>query len=134
MSGELLYLDSSAIVKLVLPEPESEALFRLLDSHPERITSALARVEVLRTVRRAGEGEPVLRRAEEVLVRLGLIKVDAEVLRAATHLEPKSLRSLDAIHLSTALSIGGQLGGMAVYDPRLAEAAKDNGVNVLAPG
>jgi predicted nucleic acid-binding protein len=130
---ELLYLDSSAIVKLVLPEPETEALFRLLGGYPERVTSALARVEVLRAVSRVGEDEPVLRRAEEVLDRLGLIRIDTKVLKAAARLEPRNLRSLDAIHLATALSLGDQLAGIAAYDIRLAEAAEAGGIDVLAP-
>lgn len=134
MSEKLLYLDSSAIVKLVRPEPETGALFGLLGSHPERVTSALARVEVLRAVKRAGGDGPALQRAEEVLDRLGLIKVDAQVLEVAARLDPAGLRSLDAIHLSTALSLGEQLGGIAVYDARLAEAARANGVEVLSPG
>ncbi len=134
MSEGLLYLDTSAIVKLVLPEPETEELLRLLRNRPERVTSALARVEVLRAVRRAGEDGAVFRRAEEVLARLGLIEIGATILNAAARLEPRSLRSLDAIHLATALSLGEHLEGITTYDSRLAEAAKANGVEVLAPG
>lgn len=131
---KLLYLDSSALVKLVLPEPETEALTELLGEWPERISSALARVEVLRTAGRAAAGGSVLRRAEAVVSRVGLVRIDEEVLKAASRLEPPELRSLDAIHLATALSIGDGLGGMVAYDPRLAEAAVASGVSVLAPG
>lgn len=134
MSEGLLYLDTSAIVKLVLPEPETEELLRLLSDRPERVTSALARVEVLRAVRRAGEDGAVFRRAEEVLARLGLIEIGPAILNAAARLEPRRLRSLDAIHLATALSLGEHLGGISTYDSRLAEAAEANGVEVLAPG
>ena len=56
MNGGLLYLDSSALVKFVLSEPETDALVKFLTGWPERISSVLARVEVLRAVRRAGEG------------------------------------------------------------------------------
>lgn len=133
MSGGLLYLDSSAIVKLVLSEPESEVLFHLLSDYPERVTSALARVEVLRAVGRAGGDEAMLQRAEGVLDRLGLVRIDTKVLKAAARLEPGNLRSLDAIHLATALSLEGQLFGMAVYNTCLAKAAEANGVAVLAP-
>lgn len=111
MSEGLLYLDTSAIVKLVLPEPETEELLRLLSDRPERVTSALARVEVLRAVRRAGEDGAVFRRAEEVLARLGLIEIGPAILNAAARLDPRRLRSLDAIHLATALSLGEHLGG-----------------------
>lgn len=133
MSEGLLYLDSSAIVKLVLSEPESEVLFHLLSDCPERVTSALARVEVLRAVGRAGGDEAMLQRAEGVLDRLGLVRIDTKVLKAAARLEPGNLRSLDAIHLATALSLEGQLFGMAVYNTCLAKAAEANGVAVLAP-
>ncbi len=134
MSEKLLYLDSSAIVKLVLPEPETKALFHLLGDYSERVTSVLARVEVLRAVERIGEDEPLLHRAENALTRLGLIKMDTQVLEAAARLEPGKLRSPGAIHLATALSLGEQLGGIAAYDTRLAEAAEANGVDVLTPG
>lgn len=133
MSEKLLYLDSSAIVKLILPEPETDTLFQLLHGYPERVTSAVSRVEVLRAVKRAEEEKQRLRRAEEVLARLGLIRVDLEVLETAAKLGPESLRSLAAIHLATALSLEEQLGAMVVYDKRLSDAAKANGIDVLAP-
>lgn len=134
MREGLLYLDTSAIVKLVLPEPETEELLHLLSDRPERVTSGLARVEVLRAVRRTGEDGAVFRRAEEVLARLGLIEIGTTILDAAARLEPRRLRSLDAIHLATALSLGEQLEGITTYDSRLAEAAEANGIAVLAPG
>lgn len=133
MNESLLYLDSSSIVKLILPEPETAALFRLMSDWPVRVTSALSRVEVLRAVQRADEDEKVCQRAGEVLDRLGIIRIDHEVLKVAARLGPKELRSLDAIHLSTALTLGNQLGGFSTYDIRLGEAAKATGVRVLQP-
>jgi predicted nucleic acid-binding protein len=130
---ELLYLDSSALVKLVLPEPETGVLLELIADWPERISSWLARVEVLRAVQRAGEDGDVHRRAEEVVSRVGLLRIDAKILNAAARLEPSELRTLDAIHLATALSVGGHLGGVVTYDSRLAQAAECHGVSVLAP-
>jgi uncharacterized protein len=130
---ELLYLDSSALVKLVLPEPETGALLELIADWPERISSWLARVEVLRAVRRVGEDGDVHRRAEEVVSRVGLLRIDAKTLNAAARLEPSELRTLDAIHLATALSVGEHLGGVVTYDSRLAQAAESHGVSVLAP-
>lgn len=132
MNPELLYIDSSALVKLVLPEPESLALLELLAAWPQRISSTLTRVEVLRTVRRVGD-EKAYRRAEEVLARVGLLRIDDAVLDTAALLEPQQLRTLDAIHLASALSVREQLGGMAVYDSRLARAATLSGVPVMAP-
>jgi predicted nucleic acid-binding protein len=134
LSEGLLYLDTSAIVKLVLPEPETEELLHLLSDRPERVTSGLARVELFRAVRRTGGDGAVFQRAGEVLARLGLIEIGTTILDAAAHLEPRRLRSLDAIHLATALSLGHDLEAITTYDSRLAVAAEANGLNVLAPG
>jgi predicted nucleic acid-binding protein len=134
VNGGLLYLDSSAIVKFVLAEPETEALVEFLTGWPERISSVLARVEVLRAVRRAGVRETVYRRAESVVVRIGLVGIDAAVLRLAEDLEPPELRTPDAIHLATALSVGEELGGLISYDARLSRAATSSGISVLSPG
>ena len=133
MNGGLLYLDSSAIVKFVLAEPETEALVSFLTGWPERISSVLARVEVLRAVRRAGVREAMYRRAESVVARIGLVGIDAAVLNLAADLEPQELRTPDAIHLATALSVGEELGGLISYDERLSRAASSSGIPVLAP-
>ena len=134
MSEGLLYLDSSALVKLVLPEAETGALLEALSDWPERISSALAGVEVLRAVRRAGAAERVRERAERVISGIGLVRVDEAVLSGAARLEPAELRTLDAIHLATALSAGEDLGAMICYDDRLAQAAARLGVTMMAPG
>lgn len=134
MSEGLLYLDSSALVKLVRPEAETDALLQFLSGWPERISSAIARVEVLRAVRRAGAGETAHERAESIFARIGLVRVDEAVLSRAAHLEPLELGSLDAIHVATALSVGEDLGGMICYDARLARAAARSGVATMAPG
>lgn len=133
MSEKLLYLDSSAILKFVVPEPETGALVALLADWPERISSALARVEVSRAVRRAGASEAVRQRAEEVVARIGLLGIDAPVLNAA-RLDPPGLRTLEAVHLATALSVGRDLGCLVSYHPRLLGAAAAAGLAVLAPG
>ena len=133
MKLRLLYLDSSAIVKLVVRESETGALFAFLEEWPERISSALAQVEVLRALRRAGVTAADYRRGEQVLERLGLVRLDPEVLAVAAALDPPDLRSLAAIHLATALSLGNDLGGLVSYDRRLAEAAARAQVNVWTP-
>lgn len=130
---KLLYLDSSAIVKLVIREPESEALVALLADWPERVSSELARVEVMRAAWRAEAGEGVLARAEEVLGRIGLIHVDSGVLESSAGFDHSRLRTLGAIHVATALSVGGDLGAMVAYDERVASASKAAGIKVLAP-
>jgi predicted nucleic acid-binding protein len=134
LSEKLLYLDSSAIVKFVVPEPETDALMALLADWPERISSALARVEISRAVRRTGASEAVRQHAEEVVARIGLLGIDAPVLNAAARLDPPGLRTLGAIHLATALSVRGDLGCLVSYDSRLLEAASSSGLAVLAPG
>jgi predicted nucleic acid-binding protein len=130
----LVYLDASAIVKLAMPEPESSALFAWLIEHPDHVTSALARVEVRRALRRAGVAPAVLRRAVSVLETIAAVPIDRGVIEAAGELEPPDLRSLDTIHLATALSIGADLAGMVTYDDRLSAAAARVGVQVWTPG
>jgi len=134
LSEGLLYLDSSALVKLVLLEAETGPLLEALSDWPERISSAIAGVEVLRAARRAGVGERVRERAEKVISGIGLVRVDEAVLSGAARLEPVELRTPDAIHLATALSAGEDLGAMICYDARLARAATRLGVTTMAPG
>lgn len=132
--GELLYLDSFALVKLILPEAESAALLESLKAWPTRVSSELARVEVMRAARRASADPGVERRAEEVLAGLHLLKIDSDILGRASRLEPPTLRTLDAIHLASALSLGDDLGAIAAYDNGLATAAAASGLEILAPG
>jgi hypothetical protein len=131
VAGQLLYLDSSAIVKLITPEPETKVLRELLRSWPERVSSVLARIEVERVARRIGGG--TVRLARNVLSRVALVELDDEVVQAAAAIEPTELRTLDAIHLATALSLGKDLGAMCAYDARLANAAAARGAEVVAP-
>ncbi|MCC6765602.1 MAG: type II toxin-antitoxin system VapC family toxin [Deltaproteobacteria bacterium] len=128
-----LYLDSSAIVKLVTPEVESPALLEFLHAFEERISSVLARVEVHRTLHRAHGTPAERRRAERVLRRIALVQIDGPIIAVASQLAPADLRSLDAIHLATALSVSGALAGMVTYDERLARAATVARVRVYAP-
>lgn len=120
-------------MKLVAREPESPALLALLDERHQTISSALARVEVLRAVARARAGAATRRRAEEVLNRIPLLRVDQGILRKAAEIQPPELRSLDAIHLASALSVGDDLDCVVSYDRRLTEAAKRAGLALAAP-
>jgi predicted nucleic acid-binding protein len=133
LTGALVYLDSSAIVKLAVPEPESRALFAWLLERSERLSSAIARVEVTRALRRADRGAAALRRARDVLDRIALIPIDRPILDAAGRLDPTELRSLDAIHLASALSLGDDLAGVVTYDGRLGAAAAAAGIEVWTP-
>ncbi len=131
MAGPLLYLDSSAIVKLVVPEPETKALRELLWSWPESVSSVVARIEVERVARRIGGG--AVRRGRTVLSRIALVDLDEDVVRLAAALDPAELRTLDAIHLATAISLGRDLGALCAYDVRLGGAAVAKTFEVLAP-
>jgi predicted nucleic acid-binding protein len=131
-SSEIVFaLDSSAIVKLVVSESETKALGELLSSWPQRVSSVIARIEVERVARRIGGG--TVRRARTVLSRIALVELDDEVVHAAAAIEPAELRTLDAIHLATALSLGEHLGAVSAYDARLADAAAATGTHVVAP-
>ena len=125
------YVDSSAIVKLVVREPESAALRRYLRRRRPLVSSALARTEVLRAVLPAGP--LVQNRAAQVLGRLELIRLNNRVLDAAGELEPADVRSLDAIHLATAKLLGDTLHRLITYDRRMADAATGLDVDVIAP-
>jgi predicted nucleic acid-binding protein len=126
----MYYLDSSAIVKLVVEEPESVSLELLLEGSAS-ITCDLAVTEVIRAARRSPT-TPVAR-ANEVLGALSIITLDAASHRAAGLVGPDDLRSLDAIHLAAALELGDDLAGMVTYDERMADAARAVGLRVLAP-
>jgi len=133
MSTGLLYADSSALVKLVMAEAESGALLRLIEGREDLVTSAVAATEVVRAARRASTSPDVTARARAVVRAVHLLAVDLKVLERAADLEPTELRSLDAIHLASALSIEDELEALVVYDRRLAAAAAAAGLSVLSP-
>ncbi len=129
-----LYLDSSALVKLVNQEAESSALRKFLRRHRTdgRVTSALARVEVVRAV--CGGGPAAIAHARRQLARLDQINLERDLLDDAATLAPGSvLRSLDAIHLASAHSIGADLRAIVTYDQRMSDAAVAVGLVVEAP-
>ena len=125
------YLDSSAIVKLVVAEAESAALLAHLRTRSVLVSSALARVEVVRAMRKNGDAS--VARARTILERIHCLAMDDSTLDAAATLDPTTLRSLDAIHLAAALTLEGELSEIVTYDTRMAEAAEGLGVEVVAP-
>lgn len=125
------YLDSSAIVKLVVQENESVALRRYLRRRRPLVSSSLARTEVMRAL--LPGGDEAVAAGRKVLTRLDLIRVSSSVLDDAAVLLPADLRSLDAIHLATARRLGHDLGTIITYDVRMAEAATNLGHRVAAP-
>jgi len=129
----LVYLDSSALVKLFSREPESAALRGYLESRPHRAASTLARLEIARALRRSGAGPEAHENIEFVLSRVVLMKLDAPILELAATLDPPELRSLDAIHLATALSLHEDLEALVTYDVRLAAGAEALDLPVASP-
>lgn len=125
------YLDSSAIVKLAVEEPESRALRDYLRRRRPLISSALARTEVLRAL--LPGGERAVARGRDVLAGLELIRIGSRVLEAAGTLTPEDLRSLDAIHLATAQALGSDLARVVTYDERMREAAERLGMRTFRP-
>jgi predicted nucleic acid-binding protein len=126
-----VYLDSSAIVKLVVREPETEALLAFLEPWQIRVTSALARVEVVRAVRRHGRSATT--RASALLESLSLLALDDALLDRAAVLDANDLRSLDAIHIASAQQLEGELDALISYDERMLAAARSLGLAVDRP-
>jgi predicted nucleic acid-binding protein len=127
-----IYLDSSAFVKLTVEEPETGALRTYIaEQNDRRVSSALLRTEALRASRHLGSD--VLVTVREGLRRIDLVAIDDRILDTAGTLEPRVLRTLDAIHLATALAVGDDLEALVTYDERMAEGARLLGLQAVAP-
>jgi len=126
-----IYLDSSALVKLVVEEPESEDL-RTFVGDRVVVSSMVAWTEVIRVVART-EPERV-GAAEKVLAETSLIIIDGPLASAAAWVEPASIRSLDAIHLAAAQRLEVGLEALVTYDRRMVDAAQMAGLRVASPG
>jgi uncharacterized protein len=127
------YVDASAAAKLVFEEPESAALESWLTRKGRvPVTSDLTRTELLRTTRRlAPERMPEARAVLDVMT---VLTVSTAIFERAATLDAESLRSLDAIHLASALELGDQLDSLVTYDARLAHAARTYGIAIVSPG
>ena len=130
----MIYLDSSALLKLLHEEAESATLADWLAARTETplVSSELAKVEVVRACRRINPA--TLTEAAALLAGLDLIPLSGAVIDEAANVGGTTLRSLDAIHLVSALSIQAELSAFVAYDHRLAEAASTAGLELLAPG
>ena len=134
----LFYADSSALVKLVLDEPESTALRAFLDD-ADLISCELALTEVPRAIRRAAAHdarlpiEHLLSRAEETLDAIALLPLDRALLLVAGALQEPALRALDAIHVAAAAGVS-PIDAFLSYDERQAAAARLAGLRTIAPG
>lgn len=126
-----IYVDSSAIVKLAVREPESAALRLYLRRRRPLVSSALSRAEVLRALLPAGE--EAVARGRSVLRRFDLVRLNDRVLNSAGLLLPTGLRTLDAIHLATARQLGDEVRTLVTYDGRMAEAARQLDYRIVSP-
>jgi predicted nucleic acid-binding protein len=129
----VIYLDSSALVKLVFEEPESNALAQWLADRYEtpKISSQLATIELIRACRR--RDEEAVAEARVLLEGIDLVPLTGDLIEHAAAVGPRELRSLDAIHLASARSIGEDVTALVAYDARLQTAAVAAGFQVAAP-
>jgi predicted nucleic acid-binding protein len=134
VKAELVYLDSSALVKLVVREPESDDLRAFLGENPAAVSSALAVTEVRRAVGRLSPRRSLSDRARLVLDGVALLEMELEILEKAASLLPAELRTLDAIHIASALSLGTDLLAFVSYDDRQRNAARKAGLPLVQPG
>jgi predicted nucleic acid-binding protein len=128
---EFAYLDASAIVKLVVAEPASDHMHRWYVEARRVITSRVGIIETVRAAARATVDAPHL---DRVLTDLEVVELDAATAGTAARARPPTLRTLDAIHLATALALLPDLDAFVTYDDRLAEAARAIGLPVVRPG
>jgi predicted nucleic acid-binding protein len=130
----VIYLDSSALVKLAVTEPESAALASWLAERADQplVSSALHRAEVPRAVWRAEPG--ALPRSYRLIKRIARVALTADVLDNSATLPPQGLGPVQAIHLASALAVKADLTMFVAYDEALLAAATDAGLPVASPG
>jgi hypothetical protein len=127
-----VYLDASAAVKLVVSEPESASVRQFVAAQVTRVSSRALAVELIRAVARASPDS--LDQARSLLEVMEFIELNVEIAERAALLEPVGLRSLDAIHLASALVLSDELDAFITYDARQADAARTLGLSVMSPG
>ena len=132
-SDSLVYLDASALVKLVVAAPETSALLRFLHRHEQLITCEVSRIEVLRSVQSITRDPASLLRAERVVNAVSLLRLRDEILDEAARTRPPSLGTLRALHLAAALSLGKDVACFVTYDEHLLAAADDAGLDTASP-
>jgi predicted nucleic acid-binding protein len=124
------YLDASAMVKLIVEEPDSPAMYRWYIEHAKFVTSRIGMIETRRAANRRNHAPAYL---TSFLRSISVLELDHDVAERAASAAPVGLRTLDAIHLATALAIGSELDAFVTYDDRLAEAARAIGLPVVRP-
>jgi predicted nucleic acid-binding protein len=126
-----VYVDTSALARMLLDEPDAPAIERDLDSYDRLVASHLLQIEL----RRVGLRTDLLDGVSELLADVALIPFEHAILDAAETILPPTLATLDAIHLATAVNLAaaGQLDALMTYDKQLAAAAREHGIEVLSP-
>jgi uncharacterized protein len=129
----LYYADTSAVIKLLVEETDSNAFAAFYDAHSEAewVSSALLRIEVMRAVARARPA--LLPAARDMLLAFSYIAIDGDVVEGAMNEPDRSLRSLDAIHLATARILAPELDALVTYDDRLRKTSSDAGLVTVSP-
>ena len=126
----LSYVDASALVKVIVDEAGSPAMRRWYIESDEVVTSVVGVIETRRAVRRSDFDVAHL---EAVVRSVEAVELGASTARSASIVAPAALRTLDAIHLATALALGSDLDAFVTYDDRLADAARSLGLPVVQP-
>ncbi len=126
----IAYVDSSALTKLVLDEPESAAMRRWYVEAEQVLCSRIGIIETRRAVAR-GRYEPG--HLDVIMASLQIVELEPGIARQAASVGPATLRTLDAIHLATAVALRSEVGAFVTYDDRLAEAARAAGLPVVRP-
>lgn len=130
----VIYLDATALGRMIASSPETPPLLSYLRSEPSRawFTCALARVDLLRL---AAQTHPQAEeRAREVLASCDLVAVTDRLIDAAAGLRPTPASTSQALHLAAAVTAGSRLHALVTYDPELANAARQHHISVISPG
>lgn len=127
-----VYLDTSALGRVLLGEPDATAVLSALADFDQHVASRLLRIEL----RRLAFRHDVLDHADQLLATIALVPMDEPVLAASETVPPATVGTLDAVHLATALRLaaGGAVDAVMTYDVRLARGARHHGLDVMAPG
>jgi uncharacterized protein len=125
-----VYVDTSALARVLLGQPDSLVIARELGRFDYRVSSRILGVELQRVALRTGVSG-----GDELLEDIAFVRLDDVVLTAAEQIEPTNVATLDAIHLATAVRLhtDGELDAILTYDARLADGARHHGIAVLAP-
>ncbi len=126
-----IYVDTSVLGRVILEEPDREAIVRELTGFGRRVASRLLGIELRRLALREDASEE----AEQILANVVLIPIDEAIIASAERIAPLTVATLDAIHLATALRLAAEdkLDALMTYDKRLAQGAEEHGLAVLAP-